>query len=1263
MVLRTPGDIPRATERPLRLFRLLAIVGASVVVLLTTLAGGSGAGISSYQGTLYLSGAPSSIAGSFQLLTTAGPGGAGTAPTASAGPAGSGGITGTYSYVYVRSGGSGARSASAASAPLAVNNAPMTVNNVPVGSALYRQKSSSGSYVLIDASTTASPYVDANPDPAAGTPVLANAENRLAAGSGNVYVDFSPGVAPSSTIANTPPMSAAAPAIPGTCKGWTVDAPAGFSFPSGPWAFTVAVRSNGSASGAAYLLAGMWKVDTAGAPISGGTILNPATASDGTQNLITAAATTQTITYPAPASTITLPSFTLAANERLCVQFWRHQTTAYGGGGFSNRTLGLLPYDNAAPAQITHPAPNAFAAATLSSPANGLRTTSVPTLGATYTDADGDAGTLTIRLCTDSGCTTPQTSGAIPATNGAIRTWTPSGPLPDGQYWWSAQAQDTLGLPSGWTASSTFYIDNSPPTTNITSSPGALSNVSSGSFSFGASESVTGYQCRVGAAAFAACTSPYAYGPLGDGAHSFDVKATADLAGNPGTTTSYSWTIDTVPSDTWITSQPAPLSNNSSPSFDLSATEPGATFECSLDGSFTACSTPKAYSGVADGAHVFQARAVDAAGNVDPSPASYSWTIDATPPDTTIGPGFPAALTIATGASFDFSSSESPSTYQCALDAGAYASCSSPKTYSGLADGLHTFSVRASDAANNTDPSPASYTWTVDTTPPATMIGPAVPAANTQSASATFDLLSNEPGSSFECRLDGGSYASCGTPASYSGLSDGSHTFAVRATDPAGNLDTSPASYSWKIDNVAPATPTLTAPADALTTNALPQLRATFEDATPGGDTGTLEFQVCSTASAAGASCSPVLQSLSSASLSSGGAGNTTPAALPDGTYHWQVRARDAAGNQSAWSATRRFQLDTALPVATAGAPTEGAWVNILRLDTTFSKPAFAGTGVVDFRVCSDPLCLNVVRSGASDAVANGARATWSPSTAPADGLYYWQARSRDPAGNASAWTPARTIHLDRVAPGAPQSFNGVVAADGLTLRWTAPDDNVANYVVFVDGAPWKNLGSTEFEVKMGAFDSGDTRSFSVVAVDLAGNVGTMSGVLVGVPDLVGLTWPEALGATAARGLGLRRNAVFFASIPMVVASQDPPAPALAERGAPVLVKMSPVGGAPLAVEVRPGRVACSAGSVLRLRVALSGAARVESRLLNIRGRVLSHGRVGTLRAGTNNVRVKLPIGLRRGAYRLMLDASGAAGTAHALVRVQIGSRTCRARS
>jgi PKD repeat protein len=90
---------------------------------------------------------------------------------------------------------------------------------------------------------------------------------------------------------------------------------------------------------------------------------------------------------------------------------------------------------------------------------------------------------------------------------------------------------------------------------------------------------------------------------------------------------------------------------------------------------------------------------------------------DTTPPDTAITSSGPTGTVTATSASFAFTSSETGSTFQCKLDAGAYAACTSPKGYTGLAAGSHTFSVQAKDAAGNLDATPATRTWTIGTTP------------------------------------------------------------------------------------------------------------------------------------------------------------------------------------------------------------------------------------------------------------------------------------------------------------------------------------------------------------------------------------------------------------------------------------------------------------------------------------------------------------------------------------------------------------------
>ena len=140
---------------------------------------------------------------------------------------------------------------------------------------------------------------------------------------------------------------------------------------------------------------------------------------------------------------------------------------------------------------------------------------------------------------------------------------------------------------------------------------------------------------------------------------------------------------------------------------------------------------------------------------------------DTTAPNTTITFG-PSNPTTSTSASLAFNSSETGSTFACRADAGAYAACTSPKAYSAMAMGAHTFSVRATDAAGNVDASPATWSWTVnppaaDTTPPNTTItsGPSNP---TTSTSASLGFNSSETGSTFACSADAGAYAACTSP-------------------------------------------------------------------------------------------------------------------------------------------------------------------------------------------------------------------------------------------------------------------------------------------------------------------------------------------------------------------------------------------------------------------------------------------------------------------------------------------------------------------
>ncbi|MFI5026678.1 MAG: hypothetical protein ACHQCI_08020 [Solirubrobacterales bacterium] len=254
---------------------------------------------------------------------------------------------------------------------------------------------------------------------------------------------------------------------------------------------------------------------------------------------------------------------------------------------------------------------------------------------------------------------------------------------------------------------------------------------------------------------------------------------------------------DVCEPDTTITGGPSGLINDASPSFSFISTEAG-TFECSLDGAaFTSCSSPKAFGGLADGPHAFAVRAIDLAANVDPDPASRSFTVDTTPPDTTISGG-PSGATNNPNPSFTFTSPDPGAGFRCSLDGAGYAPCSSPQSYSSLSDRAHTFRVEAIDAATNPDPTPASAAFTVDTAPPQTTLHSG-PKRIKKGKNASFWFSSSEPSSTFECRLDAKRFAPCKSPQKLIKPRKGVHTFEVRATDVLANVDATPAEWTFKV--------------------------------------------------------------------------------------------------------------------------------------------------------------------------------------------------------------------------------------------------------------------------------------------------------------------------------------------------------------------------------------------------------------------------------------------------------------------------------
>lgn len=185
---------------------------------------------------------------------------------------------------------------------------------------------------------------------------------------------------------------------------------------------------------------------------------------------------------------------------------------------------------------------------------------------------------------------------------------------------------------------------------------------------------------------------------------------------------------------------------------------------------------------------------------------------DVTPPETQITDANPNANPSYLNAiAFSFTSSEAGSTFGCRMDAGQFAPCTSPASYSGLSDGVHTFEVAATDRAGNTDPTPSAYSWTVDTTAPTGGITINGGDPYTTGASVTLGLPASDAYGVAEMQLsnDGASWTA---PEAYSAqrawtliAGDGSKTVYVKYGDVAGNWS---GAYSDDIllDGLAPST-------------------------------------------------------------------------------------------------------------------------------------------------------------------------------------------------------------------------------------------------------------------------------------------------------------------------------------------------------------------------------------------------------------------------------------------------------------------------
>jgi Bacterial Ig-like domain len=622
----------------------------------------------------------------------------------------------------------------------------------------------------------------------------------------------------------------------------------------------------------------------------------------------------------------------------------------YSGLSESTHTFQVRAIDPAGnvdptPASATWTVDTTLPAVALTNPADGVATSdTTPDFSGDAGTAPGDSATVTVKITQPVAGGPDQLVQTLTTTrSGGSWSVTPTVPLAEGSYKVHAeQADDLAGVASS--AEHSFRVDTTAPSVavlepridSVTSDvtpmlwgTGGLDTGDDGDVTVklwsGPAASGAPDQTATAAVDSAGYWMLDASPALADGTYTVRAEQLDD-AGNLGLSRAHTFEVDATAPNTSITAGPSASTASTAASFRFASDEAGASFECLIDdGDWGPCASPKAYSGLASGAHTFMVRATDAAGNEDATPATAAWTVDTTLPGVTlVNPADGHATNDATP-TFDGSAGTlagdspnvtvkvyrpvagAPDQLVESLDAtrasdGSWSVVANPA----LPDGDYIARAEQLDDASNVGTS-APHSFTVDTGAPNTLFTQTPPAVmGTTSADLHFD--STEAGASFECRLDSGAWNACTSPELLTGLAAGSHSFNVRATDAAGNTDPTPASASWTIDLSLPDL-ALEAPADGTRMND-PSPSFSGHAGTAGGDSDTVTLKIYKPV-AGGPDTLVQTRTTVRSSLDGSWSVAASPE-LDDGDY-W-AHAEQAGSSGTAVSAAVSFTVDTTPP-------------------------------------------------------------------------------------------------------------------------------------------------------------------------------------------------------------------------------------------------------------------------------------------------------------------------------------------------------------
>jgi hypothetical protein len=270
---------------------------------------------------------------------------------------------------------------------------------------------------------------------------------------------------------------------------------------------------------------------------------------------------------------------------------------------------------------------------------------------------------------------------------------------------------------------------------------------------------------------------------------------------------------------------------------------------------------------------------------------------------------------------------------------------------------------------------------------PTITVGPASP---TNAQTAHIEFAGDETTASFLCSVDQADFAACTSPVELTALTEGPHSFVVKAID-ADGAESEPGQHSWAVDLTAPPEPSLSGP-PAVTSSRSATLTFADADADPAAT-----FLCALDGGSFGECTSPV---------SLGGLG--------EGLHVFAVKARDPAGNEGL-AATRAWTVDVTSPTVAVTSPTDGAFTN----DTTPTLRGTGGTAPGDAGTIS--VVVRRVSTGAAvqlSAPVDSVTGVWTvtPGTPLAADLYTVTADQGDAAGNHGA-SQATSFTIDVSVP------------------------------------------------------------------------------------------------------------------------------------------------------------------------------------------------------------------------------------------------------